>query len=67
MTEKDFCEVAWNESKVVRMPEHIDRIVYDRDPEIQREYDKLNIDWSQIDFGRPLQELGRELYQRYKK
>jgi hypothetical protein len=74
MTLKDYCKAVWEEKSVVRFPPYV---LYEgmyipeegvwTDPIIvihKRSYDRLNINWKEIDFSRPIQEIALELYNR---
>lgn len=69
-SEKDFCRFVWEELNVVRLKSEFLYSLYN-DSEydtffvyshVERDYDKLNIDWSNIDKTRSYQELGKELF-----
>lgn len=74
MTVKDFCRVAWEELKVVRLKPYalyyeFKDTPFDIYPVIQnfpRDYDSLGINWEEIDFSEPIQKIGQSLYNKYR-
>jgi hypothetical protein len=73
MTEKDFCRFVWEEFKVIRFKSEFLYSLYNDSifdsffvySNVDRDYDRLNIDWKSIDRGKTYQELGKELYNKF--